>query len=368
MAIKTKLISEAANGTIKVAVSGTEDELRAIQAAEDWLVEQEGCFIQFYRTAEFSGPLSESVYGNYAAVSSYRHAATKRGYVITVVLRELQWKHYKAAGYTLPQMRQERKHLSEQLSGLPQGNKALQRRPGVELGGLTYKAKKIAARVRARLRGPKPKRSTNPQSAPPMATTTKKAPATKTAAAKKKAPATKTAVGKKKTPATKKAATKTPAAKKATTGRKTATQRKAAAVGKKPTTTRKKATTTRKTAAAAPARKKSVVKYPYKKVELREALEKKGFGIDKEISKSADAVRRGLKNGSGAHLRRQGLKDKKSRMRRGSLAGTGTAPAKRRSTKKVGVAKRDPNFKLSAAQKKNLHPNTQKGLLKYHHG
>ena len=181
-----------------------------------------------------------------------------------------------------------------------------------------------------------------------MTTTTKKAPAKKKAPVKKKAT----------TKAKPKAASATAAKRKTAT---TAAKRKTTSTTKRKTTTtaakRKKATLTVPYATRLAAKK-----YPYKKVELRHEWEKAGYGIEKKVSTAADKVRRGVK-GAGSVLRKTSVAAKKKRMAKGALAGT---PRPR--TRKVGAAKRDPNFELSPAQKRTLSPAMQKGLLRYHRG
>ena len=138
------------------------------------------------------------------------------------------------------------------------------------------------------------------------------------------------------------------------------------ATAKKPakaTTTR---TATKRRRSTSDPIKKTGVLYPYKKVALRAAWEAKGYGIDKQVSAAARRLHAGTATAEDAGwLRRQSVADKKSRMRRGSLAGT---PKKRTTTKKVGAAKRNPNWKPTAAQTRALSPALIKGLRKYHTG
>ena len=168
-----------------------------------------------------------------------------------------------------------------------------------EIDGLAYKAKKLVAKIRSVFRGPKPKRRKPAPSSPSNSTTvpTKKKPAAAKSARTKK-PATTAAAARRKPRA------------------KTAAEKSVIAAKAARTRSRNKG----QMRTAEPKRQKSVVQYPYKKVELRHAWEDKGWGIDKEVSKSANAVRMGI-TGSGGHLRRQSVMDKKSRMRRGALAG-----------------------------------------------
>lgn len=158
-------------------------------------------------------------------------------------------------------------------------------------------------------------------------------------------------VKKKAAPKTRTAAKKKPAAK-----AKPATKAKAKTAAKKmpagTTTTRKSKTTIVKTGK----------QYPYKKVELRQEWEEKGWGIPEKISKAAARVRQTGDSYAAGVLRREGVKAKKARMAKGALAGT---PTRR---KKVGAAKRDPDFTPTAAQKRKLPAKMLKGLIAYHHG